>query len=68
MAQTTIHPEICKGCGLCVSVCPRQIISMEHTQLNRKGYHPAAIINMERCIGCAMCAEICPDCAIEVSK
>lgn len=68
MAQATILPDVCKGCGLCVSVCPKGIIFMEKSALNRKGYHPAAISDMSLCIGCAMCAILCPDCAITVEK
>ena len=68
MAQAIIDPEICKGCGLCVPVCPRKIVVLDGAALNRKGYHPAAVTDMARCIGCAMCAEMCPDCAIKVLK
>lgn len=68
MAQAIIDPEICKGCGLCVPVCPRQIVALNKTALNRKGYHPAAVTDLLRCIGCAMCAEMCPDCAIKILK
>ena len=68
MAKTVINANGCKGCGLCVSVCPKKIISLDKTVLNGKGYHPAVVSNMEACIGCAMCATICPDCAITVEK
>lgn len=68
MAQTNINPEICKGCGLCMSICPQGIIASNTAALSRKGYHPAMITDMTRCIGCAMCAEMCPDCAITVYK
>ena len=68
MSHVSINPETCKGCGLCASVCPRQIITLDGAALNAKGYHPAEVADMTRCIGCAMCAEICPDCAITVTK
>ena len=35
---------------------------------DRKGYHPASVIDMEQCIGCASCAKICPDSIITVEK
>ena len=66
MAQAIIDPETCKGCGLCVSVCPRQILALDGAALNAKGYHPSAVSDMARCIGCAMCATVCPDVAIVV--
>ena len=57
--------ERCKGCELCRSFCPRQIIAMD-TQVNAKGYCPAMITDQEKCIGCQSCATVCPDCAIEI--
>lgn len=67
MARMTVNPARCKGCGLCVQVCPKKIIALAKT-LNAKGYHPAGVDEMEKCIGCGMCALMCPDCAITVEK
>ncbi len=68
MAKVTFISEKCKGCGLCVNVCPKQIIKMNEHDLNQKGYYPAEITDMDKCIGCAFCAAICPDCVIIVEK
>jgi len=68
MAKVTFKEELCKGCKLCVSVCPKKIIEMNAEKLNLKGFHPAAVKEMDKCIGCAFCATICPDCVIEVEK
>ena len=57
--------ERCKGCELCKSFCPKQIIAMD-TQVNAKGYCPAMIVDQAQCIGCTSCATVCPDCAIEI--
>ena len=67
MAKVTFTEDRCKGCELCVPVCPVKIIFMGES-INRKGFHPATITEMEKCIGCAMCARICPDAVIEVEK
>lgn len=68
MAKMTVNVNKCKGCGLCVTVCPKKIIAMSTEHLNAKGYFPAELLDAEQCIGCAMCAIMCPDCAIVVEK
>lgn len=66
MGRIEIDEARCKGCGLCVTVCPRKIIHLKRDTLNDKGFHPAGVEQMDRCIGCAFCAAICPDIAISV--
>ena len=56
----------CKGCEICVSVCPKKILKLSTSEVNAKGYHPASIIDMDSCIGCASCATMCPDCVISI--
>lgn len=66
MARVEFREDRCKGCGLCVSVCPRKIILLRQEKLNSKGFHPAGVDQMDLCTGCTMCATICPDSVIEV--
>ena len=68
MNKITFNVERCKGCGLCVDVCPKKILKLEEEIINVKGYHPASITEQEKCIDCAMCATMCPDCVIKVEK
>ena len=68
MAKMTVNENVCKGCGLCVEVCPKKIIALDKLRLNAKGYHPATVTDMEQCIGCAMCGIMCPDSAITVER
>ncbi|NLV48461.1 MAG: 4Fe-4S dicluster domain-containing protein [Clostridiaceae bacterium] len=68
MSRIEIKEERCKGCGLCVSVCPKKIITLKRDTLNSRGFHPAGVTDMSACIGCAFCATICPDAVIEVWK
>ena len=60
-----IKQEKCKGCELCLTVCPKKLIVIGD-QVNNKGYCPAKVQRQEECIGCGSCAMICPDCAIEI--
>ena len=68
MQKVTISESLCKGCGLCVTACPKNIVELAKEKLNAKGYHPAEVINQDACISCAMCAIMCPDCAITVIR
>lgn len=61
-----IDIERCKGCGLCVTVCPKGRIIISKRS-NKSGYFPAEVTNIE-CTACAMCAIICPDAVIEVYR
>lgn len=67
-ARVTFDVNRCKGCELCTTVCPKNIVIIDRTVINRKGYHPAAVSDMEQCIGCASCAKICPDSVITVER
>ena len=61
-----IDIERCKGCGLCITVCPKNGIAISKKS-NKSGYFPAQPSNTD-CTGCAVCAIVCPDVAIEVRQ
>lgn len=68
MAKVTFNEERCKGCGLCVTVCPKGIVALAKDKINAKGYHPAGVAEQDKCIGCASCALMCPDTVITVER
>ena len=68
MAKLIFNTDICKGCGLCVSACPKGLIVIAKDKINKKGHSPACITDETQCIGCASCAMMCPDCVITVEK
>jgi 2-oxoglutarate ferredoxin oxidoreductase subunit delta len=64
-----IEQDRCKGCALCTTVCPQDVIDMADDVLNAGGYHPASLVDPEgKCTGCAICAAICPDACITVYR
>ncbi len=65
--KVMIDPEICKGCELCISVCPKQVLEVA-AWLNSKGFAPSTAAHLEECIRCGFCASICPDMAIRITE
>jgi len=57
----------CKGCGLCVGVCPQRTLKISE-QLNSAGNPYVEITDVDKCNGCGMCFQMCPDLAIEIEK
>ena len=62
-----IDHELCKGCMICISFCPKEVISSSD-KLNASGYLAAAFDGNDECTGCAICALVCPEVAIEVYR
>jgi 2-oxoglutarate ferredoxin oxidoreductase subunit delta len=56
----------CKGCGLCVSVCPKGILVLDPSIVNELGYHPVRLTDPSRCTSCVLCARVCPDAVFAV--
>lgn len=67
--RIVIDDNRCKGCALCTSACPHNLIQMDAGRLNARGYHPAQFSDgVVVCSGCALCAVICPDACITVYR
>jgi 2-oxoglutarate ferredoxin oxidoreductase subunit delta len=62
-----VNEVYCKGCELCVSVCPPQVLALNMARLTPKGYHPAEMVK-DGCTACAVCTVACPEAAITVYR
>jgi len=56
-----INTAYCKGCEICVQVCPKKVLALDDRQ-------KARVRAAEQCIGCLNCEIYCPDFAIEVEE
>ena len=57
--------DLCKGCGLCVWICPVKVLTLSN-EVNKYGWRiPKA---KEGCIACRLCETYCPDMAIWVEE
>ncbi len=63
----SIDEERCKGCGLCVTVCPKDVLEISKN-VSVKGYFPVYQARPEKCILCATCCRMCPDVAITITE
>lgn len=63
----TVHIDVeaCKGCGLCIPICPPAVLAMSEA-VNAKGYRYPLL--SPGCTGCELCAKICPDYCIDVFR
>ncbi len=66
MSKIQIDSIRCKGCGRCITACPKDLIGFSH-ELNDRGYTVVEYSgHAEDCSGCTLCAVVCPDQGIEV--
>jgi NAD-dependent dihydropyrimidine dehydrogenase PreA subunit len=58
MLEMTINEKACRGCRLCLEICPTECFSFDD------GSQKASVAIVENCIGCLSCAYLCPSGAI----
>ncbi len=60
-----INENYCKGCDICIFVCPRNVF-IKSDKLNKKGVYLPIVDDSEKCTYCQLCILQCPDQAITV--
>ncbi len=65
MPTVFVEKDRCKGCTLCVEICPHGVLEMSK-EINAKGYFFPFAAKPDECTGCRNCVMVCPDCAIQV--
>lgn len=65
--RIVVDDRYCKGCELCITECPQDVLELDMSRLTPKGYHPVHLKG-PGCTGCAVCALVCPEAAITVYR
>ena len=55
-----LSAEKCSGCGMCLEVCPHEVIGLEAKK--------AVIRDLDACMECGACARNCPSGALSVQS
>ena len=63
----TINNIFCKGCEICVEICPTDVLEMIPAPDRWEGAL-VVVKDIEACTGCMLCEVQCPDFAIDVYK
>ncbi|MDX9785711.1 MAG: 4Fe-4S binding protein [Desulfobacterales bacterium] len=59
LKRHVIERDWCKGCGICVAFCPKQVLALDENE-------KVTAQRPEACICCRLCELRCPDLAIEI--
>lgn len=57
--SVTVHADLCKGCGLCITACTPKVLRFSHER-NHRGYLPVEYVGAG-CSGCGLCFYACPE-------
>jgi 2-oxoglutarate ferredoxin oxidoreductase subunit delta len=63
--EILIDDQYCKGCKLCIEVCPRKVLGKGNRR-SRAGYSLPRVSVPENCAVCFLCEMTCPDLALTV--
>ena len=63
--EVAIDEKRCKGCAICVAVCPKECLAIQENY-NPAGYFYPAMKPETQCTGCGACVKLCPDFAVTV--
>ncbi|TFG33802.1 4Fe-4S dicluster domain-containing protein [Candidatus Thorarchaeota archaeon] len=63
--QIDIDPKMCKGCHICISICPQHVFE-KSSEVDNRGFFLPIVVKLEACKVCRLCELECPDFAISV--
>jgi 2-oxoglutarate ferredoxin oxidoreductase subunit delta len=63
--EIIIDDQFCKGCNLCMEVCPRKVFT-QSSKRSRAGYSMPQAAEPAKCSVCFLCEMTCPDLALTI--
>jgi 2-oxoglutarate ferredoxin oxidoreductase subunit delta len=63
--EIIVDPRLCKGCHICIHVCPHEVLE-KSPDVDNRGFYLPRVIDITRCKVCHLCEMHCPDFAIRV--
>ncbi len=67
VSKINVNEIFCKGCGICIEMCPKDVLSPSK-KLSKRGVYYPIVVDLESCSGCRLCEIYCCDFAIAVER
>ncbi|TFG10050.1 4Fe-4S dicluster domain-containing protein [Candidatus Thorarchaeota archaeon] len=63
--RIVIDSKLCKGCHICISICPHGVLKISD-EVDNRGFFLPEVDDIDACRVCRLCEMECPDFAISV--
>jgi 2-oxoglutarate ferredoxin oxidoreductase subunit delta len=67
MTEIALDNKCCKGCDICIAICPKQVF-VKSKKRNAMGTSIPEVTRIDQCTLCKLCEKMCPDGAISVER
>ncbi|MDQ1267264.1 MAG: 2-oxoglutarate ferredoxin oxidoreductase subunit delta [Bacteroidota bacterium] len=63
VTEIHIDEDYCKGCDICIELCPKKVFVLSE-KINSRGYYTPIPALIKDCDGCRICELSCPELAV----
>ena len=65
--EILVDGKLCKGCHICIAVCPHNVLA-KSDKVDNRGFYLPIVVDLDACVVCRLCEMECPDFAIYVNE